>query len=208
MFMKTILATTASTALLATGALAQQQGPGLEETGLYGGIAYSFLDLETDSDIGDNTNALTGRLGWQITPNFALEGEASFGIDDGSFDFDAEEEDINFDDNQDGDLDDALAVTGDIGLDYLIGAFGKYTYPISDEFDLFARAGYAFVEIDATAEIAGEEFGFGASESGFAFGVGGAYDVAETQSIRLDYTRYEFEDANIDGVTIAYELKF
>lgn len=203
---------TGSTALvLLAGTAAAQNygGQGTEDTGLYVGGGYTFLDIESDDDIGDNTNALTGRLGWQFTPNFAVEGEASFGIDDGEFDFEGDEDDFDFDDNDDGDLDDVLNADGEIGLDYLAGLYGKYTLPVSDRIDLYGRAGYAFAEIDSTlTTVGGEEFKIGGSESGFAFGGGAGLDLNESSTVRLDYTRYEFDDANADGVNVSYEYKF
>ncbi|WP_370335506.1 outer membrane beta-barrel protein [Parvularcula marina] len=205
-----LLAGSAALALITGTAAAQDQmGQGTEDTGLYVGGGYTFLDIESEEDIGDNTNALTGRLGWQIIPNFALEGEATFGIDDGEFDYDGDEDDFDFDDNNDGDLDDVLNADGELGLDYLVGLYGKYTLPVTDAVDLYARAGYAFAEIDATFETAGgNEFSIGGSESGFAFGGGAGLDMTESSTVRLDYTRYEFEDANADGVNVTYEHKF
>ncbi|WOI53439.1 porin family protein [Parvularcula sp. LCG005] len=207
---KLLLSTIAAGAFATTGALAQNYNMGTEDTGLYVGGGYSFLDIESDAgDVGDNTNALTARLGWQIVPMFSLETEASFGIDDGEFDYDGDEDDFDFDDNNDGDLDDILMADGEIGVDYLIGAYGRFNYPLTDRIDLAARAGYAFIEVDSTLQtLAGNEVEIGGSESGFAYGAGAEYDFTENHVARLDYTRYEFEDSNADGVTLAYQYKF
>lgn len=212
MTIKFIALTGSALALAFPGAAMAQNwasSQGAEETGIYVGGGYQFLDVETDDDIGDSTNALQARVGWQIIPNFALEAEASFGIDDGDFDFDGNEDDFDFDDNNDGDVADALTGNGDLGLDYLAGVYGKYTLPVTDSIDLYARAGYAFIEIDSTlTTFAGNSFDLSASESGFAFGAGAGYDLTESTGLRLDYTRYEFDDANADGVTASVEYKF
>lgn len=217
-------ALSASTLAIGTAA-AQQYNQGTEDTGFYLGGGYTYIDIETDNDaddfedyfgddddveVGGETNALFLRTGYAFTPYFSLEGEATFGIDDGEFDFDADEDDFDFDDNDDGDLEDTLRVGGDLGLDYLAALYGRFTYPVSDRIDLSARAGYAFAEIDTSFDdINGEEITVaGSSEGGFAFGAGAGFDLTESSTIRADYTRYEFDGANADGLSVAYEYKF
>ncbi|GGD08973.1 porin family protein [Aquisalinus flavus] len=206
---KKILVATASALVMGGASTAMAQNYATEDTGFYIGGGYTFLDVETDNDIGDNTNAATARLGYQFTPNWSVEGEGTFGVDDGEFDYEGSEDDFDFDANNDGDIDDALIGTGDIGLDYQAAIFGRYTLPVSDRFDVFARAGYGFTEIDSTIELAdGTEFRTGGSENGAAFGAGAAFDVTESSSIRADYTRYEYDEANADAGTVSYEYKF
>lgn len=210
---KKILIATASAlafgSLSAMAPAAAQNAYVEEDTGFYLGGGYSVVDIETDNDVGDSTNALTGRVGYQFTPNWAIEGEGTFGIDDGEFDYEGNEDDFDFDQNDDGDLDDALNAPGELGLDYQAAVFGKFTYPVNDSIDLFARAGYAFTEIDSTIELSdGSSVNIGGSENGPAFGAGAAFDVTESSSIRADYTRYEYDEANADAGTISYEYKF
>lgn len=203
---KTLLIATASALVMggATSAMAQQ-----EDTGFYVGGGYTFMDIETDDDIGDNTNAVTGRVGYQFTPFWSVEGEATFGVDDGEFDYEGSEDDFDFDQNDDGDLDDALTAPGELGLDYQGAVFGRFTYPVTDRVDLFARGGYAFTEIDSTITLPDDStVNIGGSESGPAFGGGAAFDITESSTIRADYTRYEYDDANADAGTVSYEYKF
>ena len=182
---------------------------GADDTGLYLGGGYSFIDVETDNDIGDSTNALTGRVGYRISPFISVETEASFGIDEGDFDFVGDEDDFDFDDNDDADVDDVLRAQGDIGVDYLVGVYARGVYPVTERLDISARGGYAFIEVDSTlATFGGNEIEIGGSESGFAFGAGAEYALAEAHAVRLDYTRYEFDDSNADGVTVAYNFRF
>jgi len=102
-----ILAAASAAALLAMPAAAHAQA--------YAGLGYTALDTDA-GDIG----AVTGRLGYRINPNFAVEGEASFGVDD------------------DG-----------VELDNNIGAYAVAILPVSNSFDLHGRVGYQRSEFDS-----------------------------------------------------------
>ena len=241
---KTILTTAAASVLALTAAQAQVEElrPYDEEPGgFYAGLGYTFLDIETDSDIaafddqGDNTNALTARLGYQVTPVFSVEVDGTFGIDDGNFDLDGDEIDFSdldrdtFDDEIDTDnLDSALANGGDIGLDYLFGVYGRVSAPVNERFSISGRVGYAFAEIDVTntatittiddqgdtdasndvVTTVTTSRSTGGSDDGFAFGASARYDLTETGGIRLDYTRYNFGEANADAITLSWQQSF
>lgn len=207
-----IASTSLCTIFLGPVAMAQDVNRGLpvETTGFYLGGGYTYLNVERDrGDIGNDTNALMGRVGYQFAPMFSVEAEATFGIDNGEFDFEGSEDDFDFDDDEDGSLDDVLLADGELGVDYLVGLYGRFTAPITDRFDVSVRAGYAYIEIDSTlATIAGNQIRLDASESGFAIGGGAGFDLTERQQIRADYTRYEFDDAHADGASITYGYKF
>lgn len=79
-------------------------------------------------------------------------------------------------------------------FDYGVGFFGKAQYPVSEEFELFARAGYVFAE---------DEFGF--DYDGVAFGAGGEIAFAGPNAIRIEYTRYELDyDVDANGFSVSY----
>lgn len=66
----------------------------------------------------------------------------------------------------------------DVEMKHEVGVFGVVTAPISPSFDLFARAGYTGASFDTTlGDI---------DTDGFAYGVGGQYNVTEKDGIRLD----------------------
>ena len=241
---KTLLLAASSVALIGTASAqtAQPQPYTDEDTGFYVGGGYSFVDIETDSDIdafddqGDSTNALTGRVGYQVTPVFSIEGDVTVGFDDGGFDLDGDEidfDDINsFDDIDDSfdrdNLSEALANGGDIGLDYLIGLYGRVGMPLGERFHVSGRAGYAITEIDVTNTAtftSVDDLGDtddtndvttvqtvtqsqGGSDSGFAFGGSLRYSFNPSSAIRGDYTRYNFGDANADVITVSYQHTF
>ncbi|MCA8886769.1 MAG: outer membrane beta-barrel protein [Hyphomonadaceae bacterium] len=65
----TIMAAVAAAALMAVPAVANAQW--------YAGAAYTHYDLD-----GADVGGATGRLGYRFNPNFAVEGEGSFGVND------------------------------------------------------------------------------------------------------------------------------
>lgn len=217
-----------ASSLAMTGA-ASAQTFGEEDTGFYLGGGYSYLDFQADDfdDAGDSVNAFTARLGYQITPNIAIEGDASFGFDNGDFDFDDDEDDFDFgnpDDEGDGNLAETLLFPGEIEIDYLAAIFARYNVPVTDRFDVHARGGFAYVEADSTVEVpvTGDDVEgvfnddndtrevavAGGAESGFAIGAGASYDLTESWILRADYTLYAFDDADINAGTVAVEYKF
>ena len=234
---KLILTTGAASILAITAASAQVQEPRPyteEPGGFYGGLGYTFIDLETDSDIeafddqGDSTNALTARVGYQVTPVFSVEVDGTFGFDDGDFDLSSDEIELDdvdrdtFGEQIDtDDIDRALAGGGDVGLDYLFGLYGRVSLPVNERFHVSGRVGYAFAEVDVTNRVVTEstdEAGvltrtevtrsIGGSDDGFAFGASARYDLTENGGLRLDYTRYNFGEANADAITLSWQQNF
>lgn len=208
-FLLNSAAIAAGAALFGATANAQNYNGPTETTGPYFSGGYNYLDFDEDLGGDAHVSAITARAGWQLHPNFGVEADASFGIDNGEFDFDGDEDDFDLDDNEDSDFDDVIAGPGDLGLDYLIGFYGRATMPLSDRFDVSARAGYAFAEIDSTvATVGGNELVFGGSDDGFAVGASAAYDLTESMAIRADYTHYEFDTSNAESFGINLEYKF
>lgn len=88
----------------------------------------------------------------------------------------------------------------DVEMKHEIGVFGVVTAPISPSFDLFARAGYTGASFDTTLGDLDTD--------GFAYGVGGQYNVTEKDGIRLDWTRHDHDDAEADVWSVGYSRKF
>ncbi|KCZ87741.1 MULTISPECIES: outer membrane protein [Hyphomonas] len=201
--LKYILAATVATGI--AGAAAAQ------ENGLYLEGGYQYLEIEPDgADSGVDTNAIGARLGYQFNPVFSIEGELASGIDDGEFDYNVDEDSFNLDDNNDGDFNDLIAASGDIGLNYLVGLYGKAEVPLTDRLDVYGRAGYAYVDLDASIQTPGgttlttiED-----AEEGPAFGAGLSYDLTENVYLKGDYTYYSFEDTDTNGVMLGVGYKF
>lgn len=88
----------------------------------------------------------------------------------------------------------------DVEMKHEVGVFGVVTAPISPSFDLFARAGYTGASFDTTLGDVDTD--------GFAYGVGGQYNVTEKDGIRLDWTRHDHDDAEADVWSVGYSRKF
>lgn len=206
------LATISTLALFSTAAAtAAAQSYTEEDTGLYieGGAGYMNFEPEGAED-GIDTTTLNARAGYQFTRNFAFELDLASGIDDGEFDFNTDEDEFDLDDNDDGDFDDLIAASGDVGLNYLVGAFGRASVPITDSVDLYGRLGYALVDLDATVMTPGgvELATIEGDEDGAALGGGAIFDITESWSIRGDATYYAFDNTDTFGAGLTLGYKF
>lgn len=211
MFKQFLIGTAAAGALTIAGASAQAQGYADEDTGFYLQGGYSYLDIQPDgAESGVDTNAITARAGYQFNNFFSLEADVTSGIDDGEFDYNVDEDDFDLDDNNDGDFNDLISASGDVGLNYLVGVYGRASMPVSEKVDIFARAGYAFVDLDAEIQTPGgtpittiED-----SEDGAALGAGLNLDLTESWELRGDYTWYGFGDTDTHAAMISAGYKF
>lgn len=196
--------------LLATAAAGLATTAHAQDSGLYLEGGYQYLDVKPDgADSGVDTNGIAARAGWKFNPNFSIETELATGIDDGEFDYNVDEDDFNFDDNNDGDLGDVIAASGDLGLNYLVGAYGKVNLPLTERLGAYARAGYAYIDLDASlATPGGLDINVEDSADGPAFGAGMQYDLTENLYLKGDYTYYSFDSTDTSGVMLGVGLKF
>jgi len=127
----------------------------------YAGAGYTHFDVN-----GGDVGAVTGRLGYRFNPNFAVEGEASTGVED--------------DDN--------------IDLNYDAGLYAVGILPVSERIDLHARLGYHTTEVDTPlgeGDDDGVAYGVGGTwRIGERWGVRGDYtrldgDEDEADAISL-----------------------
>lgn len=131
--------------------------------GVYVSGGYTHFDGDGGAELG----GLTGRVGVNLGPNLAIEGEASFGIDD-----DAGTE-----------------------LDSELGAFVVGKLPINPSFDIFGRVGVSRIETSPGGDEDGLAYGAGAQWNLNAQdGIRGDwtrhdYDVGEVDAFSLSYVR-------------------
>lgn len=119
----------------------------------HGSVSYSSISVD-DFDL----SAITGRFGWD-QGMLGIEGEASVGLDD----------------------DTIGAVT--VELEHEFGVFGRLRGEVSENLELFARAGYVTTSIDVN--------GVSIDESGFAFGAGANWFFDGLNGVRGEYTQYD-----------------
>lgn len=182
-----------------------------DEQGFYLQGGYSYLDIQPDgADSGVDTNAITARAGYQFNDWFSLESDITTGIDDGEFDYNVDEDEFDLDDNNDGDFNDLIAGSGDIGLNYLVGIYGKAEVPVTERLDAFGRAGYAFIDLDAEIQTPGgtpittiED-----SEDGAALGGGLDYALTDNWNLRGEYTWYGFGNTDTHAAMVSAGYKF
>ncbi len=140
-------------------------------SGFYGGIGYATIFV--DDGFGDTAvlGAIQGKIGYALTPNLAVEGEAAFGVLAQEYDFGG--------------------TTVELNLDREWGIFAVGRAPVSPNVALFARAGYVSAQISADAG------GVSASsdDTGFAFGAGLDWTNVST-TLRVELTQYSFDEGD------------
>jgi outer membrane immunogenic protein len=150
---------------------------------IYGGVGYSTFTADVEGE--DATlGAIMGRLGYKTNPFFGVEGELAIGVQDESFD--------------------VLGTEVDVSLENSYGVFAVGWLPIPLVGDLFGRVGYADLSVEASA------LGTSLSESGsgLAYGAGFQLSSIPFTKLRLEYTRYEPDDGEVDSFGISALLQF
>lgn len=172
-------------ALLAPAAASAQTA----DTGFYGSAGYAIISPSgAPSDLG----AINVRGGYQFNPYLGIEVEGAVGVDDGHFTSGTG----------------ATAVRGSYGLDWSVGAFGVARYPVSDQFDVFARAGVVHGEFKGKARSGATTVRVNDNDEAFAAGVGAQVNFDDKNGIRADYTRYEGSDVDANVWAVSFVRKF
>lgn len=101
--------------MAAVAATAMMAIPSVAYAEWYAGAAYTQFDLD-----GAEVGGATGRLGYRFSPNFAVEGEGSVGVDDDA----------------------------GVELNHAVGAYAVGIIPFGSGFSAHGRVGYAQAEVD------------------------------------------------------------
>jgi opacity protein-like surface antigen len=123
--------------------------------------------------------AATFRLGANVTPVIGFEGEASVGVSG----------------------DQILGVDYDMNTEF--GAFVTLRKAFGEKGSLIARVGYATSEVEASAG----PFSVTDDQSGAAYGLGVQGQIGANSAIRLDWTRYSF-DEDSDAIAVSFVHTF
>jgi len=150
---------------------------------VYGGAGYSTFTADAggeDATVG----GVMGRLGFKSNPFFGVEGEVAIGIQEDNFD--------------------VLGTQVDVSLENSYGVYAVGWLPIPLVGDVFARVGYADLSIEASA------LGTSISDSGsgLAYGAGIQLSSIPFTKLRLEYTRYQPDEAEVDSFGISALLQF
>ena len=150
---------------------------------VYGGVGYSTFTADAggeDATVG----GVMGRLGFKSNPFFGVEGEVAIGVQEDNFD--------------------VLGTQVDVSLENSYGVFAVGWLPIPLVGDVFGRVGYADLSIEASA------LGSSISDSGsgLAYGAGFQLSSIPFTKLRLEYTRYEPDDAEVDSFGVSALLQF
>lgn len=86
---------------------------------------------------------------------------------------------------------------GPVELDYLVGAYAKGILPVADEIRLYGLAGFTEVDFDVDRQ------------SGFSYGAGAEFDVAQNLSVGADYIRYlDKSNYTFDAASVGLRYRF
>lgn len=85
----------------------------------------------------------------------------------------------------------------------VLGANALLSLPVSDSFSLFGKLGMALWEVDVTASGSGISSS-SASDDGtdFFYGVGASYRFNQDWSVRGEYDMYNFDDGDVDMLSV------
>lgn len=83
----------------------------------------------------------------------------------------------------------------DIELENQFGGYLVGRYPVGSRFDVLGRLGYTTTELQGAVNGVSTDV----DADGFAFGLGGEFEVTESFGIRGDYTRIQVDEDEIDG---------
>jgi hypothetical protein len=149
-------------------------------TGAYVNVTGALVDASEF-----NVWAVGGRVGYRFTDWVGVEGEAAFG---------AKSDNVT-----------VSGVRANVKLKHEFAGYVVGFLPAGDNFDVLARIGYG------TAKVKANVLGFSASDSDESvnYGVGVQYH-AGLNGVRLDYTRYDFDDGGDDANVwaLSYSRRF
>lgn len=141
-----------------------------------------------------------GHVGYNLSPIVGIEAE--FGLSG------LQEDDIATYDPQTNFLVPPLVV--DLKQNYILGLSGRLQFEVTDRLLIFAKGGVAHSKFTLTeaTEIPVETIETGFNETGPSLGAGLQFYFSENSGVRLDVTRYEFDDFDNTSVSIGYSHRF
>lgn len=157
---------------------------------MYAEFGYTQYNAK-ESDSGDTLKfspaAVTGVIGYQFTPNIAVEGLFGLGASEGKIKLNGVK----------------TGVKGQVTK--VVGVYFKPSIAVSDSIDLFARIGWAHTELEISVPGASTTD----SDNGASYGVGANFNISKTSYIQASWMNYYKKDGfKIDGINVAYGFRF
>ena len=186
-----LLAIAAASAILMFGTAAQAQ-QAMQKSPFYGELGYTFLKF--DDGLGGNSRPGAVRLlaGYDFHPFFGVEGLAAWGVS----------------------KDDTTVVAGGVpvrveyDLSHIYGIYLKPKYNYQN-WEFFARLGWADTKIKATASSGAFSANASGSDSDFSYGLGVNYQINPKWYGGLDYMMYNDKGgARVRGINLAVGYRF
>jgi outer membrane immunogenic protein len=180
--MKLLFAAAAVMAAMAGAAQAQVAQPGL-----YGSLGY---ERKTDSDL----SAVQLRLGSRFGSYLGVEGELGLGVDPNTVVFPF--------------ITPALQIKNQ--LRHEAAAYVVGYYPVTANFDVFARLGYGTTALKRTFMLAPDIDVNKFNAESVNYGVGGQYFLDGKNGVRVDYTRQDYNKGirTDDTWSVGYTRRF
>ncbi|MGL6291736.1 MAG: porin family protein [Silanimonas sp.] len=171
---------TLSTSLLATALLAALGVAGGAQAatpnGAYVGAGVAQVDLN-DGPIDDDDTGFAVYGGYRFNDYFGVEAQW---------------------------LDGAKIAAPGTELDVRsVGAYAVGYLPVSDQFDLFAKAGWQRWDTDARSTFVGEDSG-----TDLGYGLGAQYRFTDQLGLRGEWQRIELEDTEADAFLVSLNYAF
>ena len=126
---------------------------------------FGYVEEYTDIDY----NALMLQVGYEMSPYIAFEFRYWFSMSDGDYSFDSP----------------YIAPSGSYESFDAWGLYLKPQYPVSPEFSIYGLFGFSGVQVDGQPG----NFNSLVDDTGFSFGVGGAFNITENISAFIDYVQ-------------------
>lgn len=140
-----------------------------------------------------DTNILGGRVGWEVTPYFAVEGEYFAGLNEHN-----QTDLVRMSEGE------PVTGTSELRVASTYGVYGKVNLPIGDYLKLFSRIGYTNIDQDGENSTA---LDLSDDDNRIAVGIGASYDLTDRIYARVDATSYDLS-RDTNSITVGAGIRF
>ena len=173
-------------AMLSVHALAQNTKPYFE-------VGYTMLDVEASSSgitLASSPTILRFIAGTELSEGLAIEG--MYGTS------------LSSDDITVNGIDVSSLLSTELKVKNVFGVYLKPSAKLNENLEVFGRFGYT----KAKYSISVAQVGVSGSESSVSYGFGASYQIAKDINLSADYMSYVSDEADTDGITLAFKFHF